>query len=57
VLTLLALGTIETLRHHKKDVDEIKKGMECGLSLDNHSDIQPGDFLQIYTIIEKRGVL
>ncbi|KAF8831713.1 hypothetical protein HHX47_DHR1000866 [Lentinula edodes] len=50
-------GPIETLRVIKKDVMEVRKGSECGLSLANFSDLQAGDSIQMFTIIEKPGVL
>ncbi|KAJ3878842.1 hypothetical protein F5051DRAFT_327171 [Lentinula edodes] len=50
-------GPIETLRVIRKDVMEVRKGSECGLSLANFSDLQAGDFIQMFTIIEKPGVL
>ncbi|KAJ3895895.1 hypothetical protein GG344DRAFT_85642 [Lentinula edodes] len=50
-------GPIETLRVIRKDVMEVRKGSECGLSLANFSDLQAGDSIQMFTIIEKPGVL
>ncbi|KAJ3929978.1 MAG: hypothetical protein NXY57DRAFT_898995 [Lentinula lateritia] len=50
-------GPIETLRVIKKDVIEVRKGSECGLSLANFSELQAGDSIQMFTIIEKPGVL
>ncbi|KAH7869691.1 initiation factor 2 [Lentinula edodes] len=50
-------GPIETLRVIKKDVMEVRKGSECGLSLANFSDLQAGDSIQMFTMIEKPGVL
>ncbi|KAJ3855356.1 hypothetical protein EV368DRAFT_34797 [Lentinula lateritia] len=50
-------GPIETLRVIKKDVMEVRKGSECGLSLANFLDLQAGDSIQMFTIIEKPGVL
>lgn len=45
------------MRILKKDVTEIRKDTECGLSLLDYSDLQPGDVLQIYETIEHPGVL
>ncbi|KAJ4488479.1 translation initiation factor IF-2 [Lentinula aciculospora] len=50
-------GPVETLRVIKKDVMEVRKGSECGLSLTDFSDLQAGDSIQMFTIIEKPGVL
>lgn len=50
-------GTLHTLRHLKKDVQEIRKDMECGLSLDGFEDLREGDMIQAFQIIEKPGLL
>jgi len=42
------------LRIGKKDVPEVKKGFECGLSLDKFDDVREGDLVQLFQIIEKR---
>ncbi len=48
-------GTVETLRQVKKDVEEMKKGSECGLSLGSWDELQAGDRLQfIEEVSEKR---
>ncbi|WVR03987.1 translation initiation factor IF-2 [Kwoniella sp. DSM 27419] len=36
-------GTIETLKHLKKEVQEVRKGMECGIALEGFTDIREGD--------------
>lgn len=37
----------------KKDsVKEVKKGYECGITLDNFSDIKVGDTLECYEMVE-----
>ncbi|KAJ3774773.1 initiation factor 2 [Lentinula raphanica] len=50
-------GSVETLRVIKKDVTEVRKGSEFGLSLANFSGLQAGDSIQMFTIIEKPGML
>ncbi|KAK3290751.1 uncharacterized protein B0H64DRAFT_412051 [Chaetomium fimeti] len=40
-------GTIETLKHVKKDVHEMKKGSECGISFAGWDELQPGDNIQM----------
>ncbi|KAK4098098.1 initiation factor 2 [Parathielavia hyrcaniae] len=48
-------GVIETLKHVKKDVDEMKKGSECGMSFADWDQLQEGDQIQMYEeITEKR---
>ena len=36
----------------RDDVKEVKEGYECGLSLKNYNEIQEGDRLEIYEIVE-----
>ncbi|ESK92862.1 mitochondrial translation initiation [Moniliophthora roreri MCA 2997] len=50
-------GPVETLRHLRKDVMEVRKGSECGLNLADFSDLEEGDFIQMFSTIEKPGVL
>ncbi|KAL1410235.1 translation initiation factor IF-2 [Vanrija albida] len=45
-------GTMETLRHVKKDVLEIRKGIECGIGLADFSDIREGDEIVTFTTVE-----
>jgi translation initiation factor IF-2 len=57
VVEYLSLGSLETLRHLKKDVTEARKGMECGLSFSQFEDLREGDLIQVYQEIEKLGTL
>ncbi|KAM7419995.1 hypothetical protein PAMA_016884 [Pampus argenteus] len=36
-------GRLETLKHHKDDVQTVRLGMECGLSADSDVDFRAGD--------------
>jgi translation initiation factor IF-2 len=45
------------LKRFKDDVKEVKAGFECGLSLKNFNDIQEGDQLEVYEIIETARTL
>nr|XP_036579629.1 translation initiation factor IF-2 [Colletotrichum truncatum]KAF6787237.1 translation initiation factor IF-2 [Colletotrichum truncatum] len=50
-------GKIETLKHGKKDVAEIRKGSECGISFDGFTDFMVGDQIQTYEEVrEKRNL-
>ena len=53
----MATGTLDTLRHLKKDVIEVRKGSECGLSFDGFSELREGDVIQMYEKVEKPGML
>lgn len=41
-------GSLDSLKHGKKDVDEMKKGSECGISFEGWDDIRQGDQIQAY---------
>ncbi|UCG16975.1 MAG: translation initiation factor IF-2 [Phycisphaerales bacterium] len=43
---------IDSLRHFKEDVKEVRAGMECGIRLEGFDDVKPGDVLEIYEIIQ-----
>lgn len=45
------------MRHLKKDVVEVRKGSECGLSFTAFADLREGDLIQMYEKIEKPGAL
>ena len=49
---LIHTGELDSLKRFKDDVKEVKTGFECGLSLRNFNDIQVGDQLEVYEIIE-----
>lgn len=44
-------GSLSSLKRLKEDVKEVKKGMECGILLDNYQQAQIGDILQCYEVI------
>ena len=46
-----------SLKRFKDDVKEAKSGFECGLTIDNFNDIQAGDFVEAYEIIEVKQKL
>jgi translation initiation factor IF-2 len=39
-------GKLESLKHGKKDVDEARKGGECGVGFEVFQDLQVGDQIQ-----------
>lgn len=50
-------GKLSSLKHVKKDVDEMRKGSECGMSFEKWEDFRPGDTIQTYEeIVEKRAL-
>jgi translation initiation factor IF-2 len=45
-------GELDSLKRFKDDVREVKAGFECGLSLKNYNEIEKGDQLEVYEIVE-----
>ncbi|WP_255989277.1 translation initiation factor IF-2 [Chitinolyticbacter albus] len=45
-------GELESLKRFKDDVKEVRAGYECGLQLRNYNDIQEGDVLEVFEIVE-----
>jgi len=41
-------GKIGSLRRFKDDVSEVKIGMECGITLENFSDVKQGDVIEAF---------
>lgn len=48
---------IGSLRREKDDVKEVREGMECGIRLENFSDVKEGDLFEAYRIEEVRRTL
>ena len=42
-------GELDSLRRFKDDVNEVKEGYECGVSIANFNDVKIGDVIQAYT--------
>lgn len=45
-------GKIASVQREKDTVKEVKKGFECGITLENFSDIKVGDIIENYEVIE-----
>jgi translation initiation factor IF-2 len=41
-------GRIRSLRRFKEDVPEVRSGMECGVALENFSDVKVGDVVEAF---------
>jgi len=46
-------GELSTLKRFKDDVREVLAGFECGTSLHGYNDINEGDRIEVYEVIEK----
>ncbi|MFM1955790.1 MAG: translation initiation factor [Pseudomonadota bacterium] len=45
-------GELDSLKRFKDDVKEVKSNFECGLSLKNFNDIEVGDMLEVFEVVE-----
>jgi len=52
---ILFEGEVSSLKHEKEKVNEVRKGFECGVGLQNFHDIEVGDVLECY-ILEKEAI-
>ncbi len=41
-------GRVRSLRRFKEDVAEVRSGMDCGISLENFSDVKVGDVIESF---------
>ncbi len=47
-------GKIGSLQREKDTVKEVKKGYECGITIENFNDIKVGDVIEAYEMVEKK---
>lgn len=47
-------GNIKTFKHHKKDILEAGKGLECGIGFEEFDAIQEGDIIQAIKVVETK---
>ncbi len=45
-------GSIAQLRRFKEDVREVSAGFECGINLQNYDNVQEGDIIEVYDMVE-----
>ena len=45
-------GEVNTLQHEKDSVKEVKKDMDCGITLTNCQDYKEGDIIEVYELVE-----
>jgi translation initiation factor IF-2 len=50
--TVVYEGKIDTLRRFKDDVREVAQGFECGITLENYSDIKVGDIIEAFEMVQ-----
>jgi translation initiation factor IF-2 len=50
-------GELESLRRFKDDVQEVKKGIECGIGVKNYNDVKVGDQIEVFEVVEVKREL
>jgi len=45
-------GSINSIQREKDSVKEVKKGLECGVTISNFNDIKVGDIIEAYEMVE-----
>ncbi len=45
-------GALSSLKRFKDDVKEVKEGFECGISIENYTEIKVGDVLEVFEMKE-----
>ena len=51
------IGTISSLKNVKKDVQEMRKGTECGMGFEGWERFEVGDQVQTYEEVSERRKL
>jgi translation initiation factor IF-2 len=54
---VLFTGEIDSLKRYKDDVQEVRSGYECGLSIKNYNDIEVGDIIESFELREVKRTL
>jgi translation initiation factor IF-2 len=50
-------GELESLRHFKEEVDDIRSGAECGIGVKNYTDVKVSDQIEVFDTKEVARVL
>ena len=48
-------GEINSIQREKDSVKEVKKGLECGVTISNFNDIKVGDIIEAYEMVEVKN--
>ena len=52
---IIAEDTINSVQREKDSVKEVKKGFECGITLETYNDIKVGDVLELFELVEVKN--
>jgi translation initiation factor IF-2 len=50
-------GGLESLKRFKDDVSEVRNGTECGIGVRDYNDVQSGDQIEVYEVVEMKREL
>ncbi|MBR9825076.1 MAG: translation initiation factor IF-2 [Alphaproteobacteria bacterium] len=50
--TVIHEGELKTLKRFKDEVPEVRAGTECGMAFENYDDIQKGDQIECFEVVE-----
>lgn len=56
-IVVLELGTLQTLKRFKDEVNEVQSGQECGMAFAGFQDIKAGDTIECFTVEEVKRSL
>ena len=56
-IVVLELGTLQTLKRFKDEVNEVQSGQECGMQFAGFQDIKEGDYIECFTVEEIKRTL
>jgi translation initiation factor IF-2 len=49
-VVVLELGTLQTLKRFKDEVNEVPSGQECGMAFQGFQDIRVGDTIECFSV-------
>ena len=50
--TVMHEGRLKTLKRFKDEVPEVRAGTECGMAFENYDDLQTGDQIECFEVVE-----
>ncbi|THD62695.1 translation initiation factor IF-2, partial [Phenylobacterium sp.] len=56
-IVVLELGTLQTLKRFKDEVNEVQSGTECGMAFAGFQDIKAGDVIECFSLEEVKRTL
>ena len=50
-------GQLDSLKRFKDDASEVSSGTECGIGIENYSDVKAGDKIEVFDRVETKRSL